>query len=84
MNEYERTRHEFDMRVLNDEKELELIKQRKVQERAQVDYHFVKDVNLNDREFEVIRQETKRACAEIQERSNAETKRIEAESELKA
>ena len=26
MNEYERTRHEFDIRLLNDERELELIK----------------------------------------------------------
>jgi hypothetical protein len=29
MNDFERTRHEYDMRVLNDNKELEIIKQMK-------------------------------------------------------
>lgn len=33
MNEYEKTRHEYDMRVLNDEMELDLLKQTKEQER---------------------------------------------------
>jgi regulator of protease activity HflC (stomatin/prohibitin superfamily) len=30
MNEYEKTRHEFDIRLLNDDREIELIHQRKV------------------------------------------------------
>jgi delta 1-pyrroline-5-carboxylate dehydrogenase len=35
MNDYERTRHAYDMRLLNDEQELELIKQMKGEQRQQ-------------------------------------------------
>jgi hypothetical protein len=34
MNDYERTRHEYDMRLLNDDKELEIIKQLRQQQRV--------------------------------------------------
>lgn len=54
MNDYERTKHEFDIRLLNDARELDLIKQKKVQERGQVAAIFDKDVSLNNREYEII------------------------------
>ena len=34
MNDFERSKHEYDMRVLNDNKELEIIKQTKQQQRS--------------------------------------------------
>jgi hypothetical protein len=36
MNEYEKTKQEYEMRVLNDNKELEVIKQIKTQQRIQL------------------------------------------------
>ena len=33
MNEYERTKQEYDIRILNDNMELELLKQKKMEER---------------------------------------------------
>lgn len=51
MNEYQVRRHEFDIRLLNDDREIELIKQRKIQERAQVTGLFQVDIKKADREY---------------------------------
>lgn len=84
MNDYERTRHTYDMRVLNDENELELIKQMKIEQREQANQRFNSNYAVTERELKVIQSETKKSVAEIGEKTATEIKRIEAESELKA
>lgn len=84
MNEYEKTRHSYDMRVLNDNQELELIRQVKEQQRQQTDQKFQQQYQLTERDLKVIQSEAKKSVAEIQEKTITEQKRIEAESELKA
>jgi len=54
MNDFERTRHEYDMRVLNDNKELEIIKQMRQQGRVQFNEDFNRQLALVDRDLKVI------------------------------
>lgn len=84
MNDFERTRHEYDMRVLNDNKELEIIRQMRQQGRLQFNEDFNRQLALVDRDLKVIQAEGKKTVSEISERTHAEEKKIQAESELKA
>ncbi|CDW78952.1 UNKNOWN [Stylonychia lemnae] len=84
MNDFERTRHEYDMRVLNDNKELEIIKQTRQQQRLQFNEDFNRQLALVERELKVIQAEGQKMVSEIKEKTKAEEKRIQAESELKA
>eukprot|EP00347_Sterkiella_histriomuscorum_P018054 403346966 len=84
MNDFERTRHEYDMRVLNDNKELEIIKQTRQQQRLQFNEDFNRQLALVDRDLKVIQAEGQKMVSEINERTRAEEKKIQAESELKA
>src|SRR5688572_26954224 len=69
MNEYERTRHEFDMRLLSDDLILELLKISKENEREQERNLFRKNFALVEREYKVIRSETEKSVAEINEKT---------------
>jgi hypothetical protein len=82
MNEYERTRHGFDIRCLNDNQELALYKIRKQYERAEVTQSFKKSYALNERELLITQSETSKSVASIDETTETEKKRIDAESEL--
>ena len=84
MNDFERTRHEYDMRVLNDNKELEIIKQMRQQGRVQFNEDFNRQLALVDRDLKVIQADGQKTVSEITERTHAEEKKIQAESELKA
>ncbi len=83
MNEYEKTKHEFDLRIINDDEELELLKQRKQEERDEITETFQKELALVEREDKIINAELEKSVAEIDARKTAETKRLTAESELK-
>jgi hypothetical protein len=54
MNEYERTKQEYEMRVLNDNKELEVIKQIKTQQRIQLNEDMTRQLAIVDRDLKVI------------------------------
>lgn len=54
MNDFERSKHEYDMRVLNDNKELEIIKQTKQQQRSQFNEDFNRQLALVDRDLKTI------------------------------
>ncbi len=84
MNVFEVSKHEYEMRVLNDNKELEIIKQTKQQQRAQFNEDFNRQLALVDRELKTIQGEGAKMFSEIKERTGAEEKKIQAESELKA
>lgn len=84
MNEYEKTKQEYEMRVLNDSKELEVIKQVKTQQRIQLNEDTTRLLSIVQRDLEIIKGEGTKSVSEIKEKSKAETLRISAESELKA
>jgi hypothetical protein len=63
MNEYERTRHTFDIRCLNDNQELELYKVRKQYERAEVTQAFKKTYALHERDLKITQSETNKSVA---------------------
>lgn len=82
-NEMERERYNFDMRLLNDAEQLELIKQDKYQERDSIAEEFSKQMTMTSRDLEVIRANAVKSVAEINEQAKAETAQIEAKAELK-
>lgn len=84
MNEYEKTKQEYEMRVLNDNKELEVIKQIKTQQRIQLNEDQSRQMAIVERDLRVIQGEGQKSVSEINEKTKAETLRIQAESELKA
>lgn len=84
MNEYERTKQEYEMRVLNDNKELEVIKQVKTQQRLQQNEDMTRQLAIVERDLKVIQGEGQKSVAEINEKGKAEQARIKADSELKA
>ena len=54
MNEYERTKQEYEMRVLNDNKELEVIKQMKTQQRIQQNEEMTRQLGIVERDLKII------------------------------
>jgi hypothetical protein len=58
-------RDNFDMRLINDEEELELLRQRKYEQRDSIDEDFSKSITLEKRELEVIRANALKSVAEI-------------------
>mmetsp|Transcript_3252 Transcript_3252/g.3206 ORF Transcript_3252/g.3206 Transcript_3252/m.3206 type:complete len:209 (+) Transcript_3252:560-1186(+) len=83
-NEFERTKHAYHMRLLNDEQELQLIQQMKTEEREQANENFKCEYAQKDRDLKVIKAQTTKEVAEIKESATAESKMIEAEGELQA
>ena len=83
LNEMEREQYNYDMRIINDEEELELLKQQKYEERDTINEGFTKQLTLESRELEVIRANATKSVAEINASSIAEQAQITAESELK-
>jgi len=65
LNEMEREKYNFDMRLINDEEELELLRQRKYEQRDSIDEDFSKSITLEKRELEVIRANALKSVAEI-------------------
>ena len=84
MNEYEKTKQEYEMRVLNDNKELEVIKQVKTQQRIQQNEDMTRQLAIVDRDLKIIQGDGTKSVSEMNERTKAETLKIQAESELKA
>ena len=82
-NEMERERYNFEMRLLNDAEQLELIKQDKYQERDSIAEEFSKQMTMTGRDLEVIRANAVKSVAEINEQAKAETAQIDAKAELK-
>ena len=84
MNEYERTKQEYEMRVLNDNKELEVIKQVTTQQRIQQNEEMMRQLSIVDRDLKVIQSEGEKSVSEINQRTKVQELKIKAESELKA
>lgn len=64
LNEMEREKYKFDMQIINDEEELELLKQRKYENRDSIDEEFSKQITLEKRELEVVKANALKTVAE--------------------
>jgi hypothetical protein len=82
LNEYEREKHKFELQKINDDEALQLIRQKKQEERDTVKENFLKEQALVEREILIIEAETKKKIEEIEQQQNAEVLKINAESTL--
>jgi hypothetical protein len=78
----EREKYNFDMRIINDEEELELLRQRKYESRDSIDEEFSKQITLEKRELEVIKANALKQVAETKAQGVAEQAQIKADAEL--
>lgn len=80
LNEMEREKYNFDMRIINDEEELELLRQRRYEQRDSINEDFSKQITLETRELEVIRANAQKSVAEINASATAEQAQITADA----
>ena len=83
MNEYERTKQEYEIRVLGDNKDLEILKQVRTQQRVQQNEDMNRQLAIIERDLKIIQTEGGKSVSEIKEKTKAEELRIKATSELK-
>ncbi len=84
MNEYEKTKQEYEIRVLGDNKDLEIMKQVRTQQRIQQNEDMSRQLSIVERDLKIIQGEGAKSVSEINEKTKAEELRIKATSELKA
>jgi hypothetical protein len=70
------------MRIIDDQEELEALKQRRYEQRDSIQEDFSKTITLNRRELEIVQANAKKSVAEINEQSKAEQAQIEANADL--
>ena len=83
LNAMEREKYNFDMRIIDDEEVLELLRQRRYEQRDSINEDFSKMITLETRELEVIRANASKSVAEINASAVAERAQITADAELK-
>ena len=83
LNEMEKEKYNYDMRLINDKEELDLLMQRRYEQRDSIKEDFSKQLVLTRRELVVTQANAKKQVAEIKAQSNAEVSQIEAEADLK-
>lgn len=83
LNDKEREQYNFDMRIIDDQEELEALRQRRYEQRDSIKEDFSKQITLNRRELEIVQAQAKKSVAEINEQSKAEQAQIKANAELK-
>jgi hypothetical protein len=72
LNELEREKYNFEMKLIDDEEELQATKQRRYEQRDSVNEEFSKSLTLKKRELETIRAQAKKSVAEIKAQAEAE------------
>lgn len=82
LNEKEREQYNYDMRLIDDDEELQALKQRRYEQRDSIKEDFQKQLTLNKRDLELIRANAHKSVAEINANGAAEQAQIKADSEL--
>jgi hypothetical protein len=82
LNEFEREKYNFDMRIINDEEELELLRQRRYEQRDSINEDFSKQITLTTRELQIVQANAKKSVAEINAHAKAEQSQISATADL--
>ena len=72
LNELEREKYNFEMKLIDDEEELQATKQRRYEQRDSINEDFSKQLTLKKRELETIRANAKKSVAEINAQALAE------------
>ena len=72
LNEMEREKYNFEMKKIDDQEELEALRQRRYEQRDSVNEEFSKSLTLKKRELETIRAQAKKSVAEIKAQAEAE------------
>lgn len=83
LNEKEREQYNFEMRLIDDDEELQALKQRRYEQRDSIKEDFEKNFTLTKRELMIIRANAEKSVADINAQSKTEKAQIEADSELK-
>jgi len=65
LNEKEREQYNFDMKLIDDEEELQALKQRRYEQRDSIKEDFSKQITLNQKELSIIRANAEKSVAEI-------------------
>lgn len=76
----EREKYAFQMKLIDDEEELQLLKQRRTEMRDSVNEDFSKQITLTSRELDVVRANANKSVAEIKATSVAEVAQINADA----
>ena len=66
LNDKEREQYNFEMRIIDDEEELEALKQRRYEQRDSIREDFAKEIKLTRRELEIIRANSLKAVLETE------------------
>lgn len=82
LNDMEREKYHFDMRLINDQEELELLRQNRYEQRDSINEDFSKQMTLSNRELELVRANADKSVAEINAQAAAEQAQIEADAQL--
>lgn len=72
LNEMEREKYNFEMKKIDDQEELEALRQRRYEQRDSINEDFSKSLTLKKRELETIRANAKKSVAEIKAQAEAE------------
>jgi len=83
LNEMEKEKYNYDMKLIDDAEALELLKQQKYEERDNVNEDFAKKLTHKSRELELVRARAAKSVAEINATAQAERAQIEADAKLK-
>lgn len=65
LNEMEKEKYNYDMRLINDKEELDLLQQRRYEQRDSIKEDFSKQLVLTRRELKIIQANAKKQVAEI-------------------
>lgn len=83
LNEMEKEKYNYDMKLIDDSEALELLRQQKYQARDNINEDFAKQMTLKKRDLELVHAKAKKAVAELDATAKAEKARIEADAQLK-
>ena len=82
LNEMEREKYNYQMRLIDDDETLQLLKQRKTEQRDSLNEEFSKKITLTSRELTVVNANAKKSVAEIKATGAADQYNINADSQL--
>ena len=83
-NSLERKKQSYELRILNDEQEISLMRQKKIEEQEAERSKAKQSLAEVEREHEFIKAQTNKELAEIEQEMQSEINKIKAESQLEA
>jgi hypothetical protein len=72
LNEMEREKYNYQMRLIDDDETLQLLKQRKTEQRDSLNEEFSKKITLTSRELSIVKANALKSVAEIKATATAD------------